>query len=250
MTEDTNFLDTQQAARFLGLSAKTLARYRVTGARDPVAALPAAMRQVAPADGFGLQAERGGDAGGGRRIVQHAGPPWSHAGRPIPAGLPSGWRSRVGAQREARARRPERGLLRIGSRKNGRHRSAGRGGREERMPDSERNFIIQARRIAAGRHGAGVGRGHPRADGGAVRGLATDLLPHGQGVRRGWAAGTHPGAARAAGAAQDQPGDAALRRGLQSAARTCGRAPAGAADRGRVRRQGPSARSGEGDRAG
>ena len=31
MTEDTNFLDTQQAARFLGLSAKTLARYRVTG---------------------------------------------------------------------------------------------------------------------------------------------------------------------------------------------------------------------------
>ena len=29
MTEDTNFLDTQQAARFLGLSAKTLARYRV-----------------------------------------------------------------------------------------------------------------------------------------------------------------------------------------------------------------------------
>ena len=31
MTEDTNFLDTQQAARFLKLSAKTLARYRVTG---------------------------------------------------------------------------------------------------------------------------------------------------------------------------------------------------------------------------
>ena len=31
MTEDTHFLDTQQAARFLGLSAKTLARYRVTG---------------------------------------------------------------------------------------------------------------------------------------------------------------------------------------------------------------------------
>ncbi len=31
MTEDTNFLDTQQAARYLGLSAKTLARYRVTG---------------------------------------------------------------------------------------------------------------------------------------------------------------------------------------------------------------------------
>ena len=31
MTEDINFLDTQQAARFLGLSAKTLARYRVTG---------------------------------------------------------------------------------------------------------------------------------------------------------------------------------------------------------------------------
>ena len=31
MTEETNFLDTQQAARFLGLSAKTLARYRVTG---------------------------------------------------------------------------------------------------------------------------------------------------------------------------------------------------------------------------
>ncbi len=31
MREDTNFLDTQQAARILGLSAKTLARYRVTG---------------------------------------------------------------------------------------------------------------------------------------------------------------------------------------------------------------------------
>ena len=31
MTEDTNFPDTQQAARFLGLSAKTLARYRVSG---------------------------------------------------------------------------------------------------------------------------------------------------------------------------------------------------------------------------
>ena len=31
MTEDTNYLDTQQAARILGLSAKTLARYRVTG---------------------------------------------------------------------------------------------------------------------------------------------------------------------------------------------------------------------------
>ena len=35
MTEDTNFLDTQQAARFLGLSAKTLARYRVSG-EEPV----------------------------------------------------------------------------------------------------------------------------------------------------------------------------------------------------------------------
>lgn len=31
MTEDINFLDTQQAARILGLSAKTLARYRVSG---------------------------------------------------------------------------------------------------------------------------------------------------------------------------------------------------------------------------
>ena len=31
MTEDTLFLDTQQAALLLGLSAKTLARYRVTG---------------------------------------------------------------------------------------------------------------------------------------------------------------------------------------------------------------------------
>jgi len=31
MTEDVLFLDTQQAARMLGLSAKTLARYRVTG---------------------------------------------------------------------------------------------------------------------------------------------------------------------------------------------------------------------------
>ena len=31
MTEEITFLDTQQAARMLGLSAKTLARYRVTG---------------------------------------------------------------------------------------------------------------------------------------------------------------------------------------------------------------------------
>ncbi len=62
----------------------------------------------------------------------------------------------------------------------------------------------------------------------------------------GRAAGAHPGAARAARAAQDQLGDTALRRGLQSPARTCGRAPAGAADRSRVRRQGASARPGEG----
>ena len=31
MTEEITFLDTQQAAGILGLSAKTLARYRVTG---------------------------------------------------------------------------------------------------------------------------------------------------------------------------------------------------------------------------
>lgn len=31
MTEETNYLDTQQAARHLGLSAKTLSRYRVSG---------------------------------------------------------------------------------------------------------------------------------------------------------------------------------------------------------------------------
>ncbi len=31
MTEHISFLDTQQAARVLGLSAKTLARYRVSG---------------------------------------------------------------------------------------------------------------------------------------------------------------------------------------------------------------------------
>ena len=34
MTEDTNFLDTQQAAGLLGLSAKTLARYRSASDRD------------------------------------------------------------------------------------------------------------------------------------------------------------------------------------------------------------------------
>ena len=44
-------------------------------AGDPIAAQLAAVRQVAPADRLGLQAERGGDAGGGRRIVRHAGPP-------------------------------------------------------------------------------------------------------------------------------------------------------------------------------
>ena len=33
-------------------------------ARDPVAALPPAMRQVAPADGLSVQAERRGDGGG------------------------------------------------------------------------------------------------------------------------------------------------------------------------------------------
>lgn len=31
MTEQTIYLDTQRAARLLGLSAKTLARYRVSG---------------------------------------------------------------------------------------------------------------------------------------------------------------------------------------------------------------------------
>ena len=80
-------------------------------------------------------------------------------------------------------------------------------------------------------------------------GLAADLLPHGQGVRRGRAAGAHPGAARAARTAQDQPGDPALRRELQGPARPGGSAPAGPADRGRVRRQGSSARSREGARA-
>ena len=37
-----------------------------------------------------------------------------------------------------------------------------------------------------------VDEAEPRAGGGAVRGLAADLLPHGQGVRRGRAAGAHP----------------------------------------------------------
>ena len=55
--------------------------------------------------------------------------------------------------------------------------------------------------------------------------------------------GAHPGAARAARTAQDQPGDPALRRELQGPARPGGSAPAGPADRGRVRRQGSSARS-------
>ena len=31
MTEEANYLNTHQAGRWLGLSAKTLARYRVTG---------------------------------------------------------------------------------------------------------------------------------------------------------------------------------------------------------------------------
>ena len=75
-------------------------------ARDPVAAVLAAVREVAPADGFGVGAERGGDAGGGRRFVLHAGLLPARAGRPIPAGLLSGRRRRAGAPRIARARRP------------------------------------------------------------------------------------------------------------------------------------------------
>ena len=110
-------------------------------AGDPVAALLAAVRQVAPADGFGVgERERGGDAGGGRprsSVLEgfvHAGllpiragaryrppPPQRPSrgpprraschllppcGRPIPAGLLSGRRRRACAPRIARARRP------------------------------------------------------------------------------------------------------------------------------------------------
>ena len=100
-------------------------------AGDPVAALLAAVRQVAPADGFGVGAERGGDAGGGRRFVLHAGLLPIRAGRPIPAGLRLGLapEGRRAAHRAGAA--PERASLGIGCKKKGRHRSAGQVGREE-----------------------------------------------------------------------------------------------------------------------
>ena len=44
-------------------------------ARDPVTALAAAMGEVAPADVFGARAKRGGDDGGGGRMVGHGDSP-------------------------------------------------------------------------------------------------------------------------------------------------------------------------------
>ena len=50
MTEDITFLDTQQAARMLGLSAKTLARYRVTGEGPVFHRFGNRIRYLAPFD--------------------------------------------------------------------------------------------------------------------------------------------------------------------------------------------------------
>ena len=63
-------------------------------AADPVAALPAAMGQIASADILRARGERRRDGGGGRRLVLHAGLPSSSSGTPDtgrtppPAGVP------------------------------------------------------------------------------------------------------------------------------------------------------------------
>ena len=89
------------------------------------------MGEVAPADGFGLQAERGGDAGGGGRFVLHAGSPSEPCGTPD-TGRPPLWAAQEGRRAAHRAgAAPERISLGIGGRKKGRHRSAGQVGREE-----------------------------------------------------------------------------------------------------------------------
>ena len=75
-------------------------------ARDPVAALLAAVREIAPADGFGLQGRARRRCRRRETVRAACGTPSIRAGRPIPAGLLSGRRRRAGAPRIARARRP------------------------------------------------------------------------------------------------------------------------------------------------
>ena len=135
-------------------------------ARDPVAALLAAVRQVAPADGFGVGAERGGDAGGGRRFVLHAGLLPIRAGRPIPAGLrlrpaPEGRRAahRAGAAPE----RPRSGS--VAKRKAGTEVPA-KVGREETDAGSQKGISTSV----DGSPRAGIAPVSPDVDGSACAG--------------------------------------------------------------------------------
>ena len=99
--------------------------------RHPVAAVLAAVREIAPADGFGVGAERGGDAGGGRRIVQHAGPPSDPCGTPD-TGRPPLWAAQEGRRAAHRAcAAPERVSLGIGCRKKAGTEVPAKVGREE-----------------------------------------------------------------------------------------------------------------------
>ena len=84
-------------------------------ARDPVTALAAALGEVAPADVFGARAKRGGDDGGGGRMVVHGGSPSRDgtldAGRLAPEGE---------AAERSEGARPGGRLLGTGSKKKGR----------------------------------------------------------------------------------------------------------------------------------
>ena len=131
-------------------------------ARHPVAAELAAVRQVAPADGLGAGAERGGDAGGGGLLVLHAGLlQCVRDARYRPASPPAGAGGRAASAKRGRAARTDR---------DGRRRD--RRGRREAPAGKDGS----ARRSGAGRVGnpADTDTAGPR--GGPRRGIAVAQL--------------------------------------------------------------------------
>ena len=120
--------------------------------RHPVAAVLAAVREIAPADGFGVGAERGGDAGGGRQFVLHAGPPSNPCGTPD-TGRPPLWAAQEGRRAAHRAgAAPERISLGIGGRKKAGTEGPAKVGREEtkRRRPIARTGISDPSSISAG----------------------------------------------------------------------------------------------------
>ena len=102
-------------------------------ARDPVAALLAAVRQVAPADGFGLQAERGGDAGGGKTVRAACGTPSNPCETPDTGRPPISFRSVRDASGRPPLRRAE-GLRARASRGRGARTDLARDRRQKERP--------------------------------------------------------------------------------------------------------------------